>query len=197
VGASRSPPPRPPPIGVSLAGLLGRSPPGRHSAREQQRFRGDELTDDSVRRRVTTLGKEGCPVRRDNARPGESGERGKRRGRRLRRGNLHDTVDRGLDGRTRPRPRCARVRAWFEVLTRPRRFFERGVAPGDQAPGLVFASVVVLVEEASRFAVVDLASRASSRRVRFRIRSSATWDRWSRCSRCWPSSSSSRRRCFT
>jgi len=41
--------PRPPPIGVSLAGLLGRSPPGRHSAREQ-RVPSDELTDDSVRR---------------------------------------------------------------------------------------------------------------------------------------------------
>jgi hypothetical protein len=59
----------------------------------------------------------------------------------------------------RDRGPVALVRAWFEVLTRPRRFFERGVAPGDQAPGLVFASVVVLVEEASRFAVVDLASR--------------------------------------
>lgn len=51
------------------------------------------------------------------------------------------------------------VRAWFEVIVRPRRFFRRGVEPGDQAPGLAFAAVVVLVEEASRFAVVELASR--------------------------------------
>jgi hypothetical protein len=35
------------------------------------------------------------------------------------------------------------------------------VAPGDQAPGLVFAAVVVLVEEGSRFAVVDLAKRGT------------------------------------
>ncbi|MEA1931680.1 MAG: YIP1 family protein [Euryarchaeota archaeon] len=36
------------------------------------------------------------------------------------------------------------VRAWGEVLTRPRRFFANGVAPGDQAPGLSFAIVVAL-----------------------------------------------------
>ncbi|MFC4552630.1 MULTISPECIES: YIP1 family protein [Halorussus] len=47
------------------------------------------------------------------------------------------------------------ARAWAEVLVNPRRFFERGVAPGDQAPGLVFAVVVVLLEEATRFALVD------------------------------------------
>ena len=46
------------------------------------------------------------------------------------------------------------ARAWVEVLVRPRRFFERGVAPGDQAPGLVFVIAVVLVEEATRFALV-------------------------------------------
>ncbi len=50
-------------------------------------------------------------------------------------------------------------RAWVEVLVHPRRFFRHGVAPGDQAPGLVFASTVVLVEEASRFAVAELATR--------------------------------------
>ena len=31
------------------------------------------------------------------------------------------------------------VRAWIEVLVRPQQFFRNGVAPGDQAPGLVFA----------------------------------------------------------
>ena len=36
------------------------------------------------------------------------------------------------------------VRAWIEVLARPRQFFRNGVAPGDQAPGLVFAVVVAL-----------------------------------------------------
>ena len=34
------------------------------------------------------------------------------------------------------------VRAWIEVLIRPRRFFTNGVTPGDQAPGLTFAAVV-------------------------------------------------------
>ncbi|MFB6171845.1 MAG: YIP1 family protein [Haloarculaceae archaeon] len=46
------------------------------------------------------------------------------------------------------------VRAWAEVLVRPRQFFRVGVAPGDQGPGLAFAAVVVLVEEATRFALV-------------------------------------------
>jgi hypothetical protein len=36
------------------------------------------------------------------------------------------------------------VRAWAEVLFRPRRFFRNGVAPGDQAPGLVFGVLVAL-----------------------------------------------------
>jgi hypothetical protein len=51
------------------------------------------------------------------------------------------------------------VRAWVEILMHPRRFFGAGIAPGDQAPGLIFASMVVLVEEASRFLVVTLAER--------------------------------------
>ncbi|WP_101297895.1 YIP1 family protein [Halegenticoccus soli] len=34
--------------------------------------------------------------------------------------------------------------AWVEVLVRPRRFFRNGVAPGDQAPGLVFGVAVAL-----------------------------------------------------
>lgn len=36
------------------------------------------------------------------------------------------------------------VRAWVEVLVRPRRFFRNGVGPGDQAPGLTFAVAVAL-----------------------------------------------------
>ena len=44
------------------------------------------------------------------------------------------------------------ARAWVEVLVRPRRFFTNGVAPGDQAPGLVFAVAVTLVYLGSRFA---------------------------------------------
>ena len=59
----------------------------------------------------------------------------------------------------RERGPTAVARAWAEILARPRRFFRTGVAPGDQAPGLIFASLVVLVEEASRFLVVELASR--------------------------------------
>ncbi|MFB6073943.1 MAG: YIP1 family protein [Haloarculaceae archaeon] len=50
-------------------------------------------------------------------------------------------------------------RAWAEMLVRPRQFFRTGVAPGDQAPGLVFVAAVVLLEEGSRFAVVELADR--------------------------------------
>lgn len=46
------------------------------------------------------------------------------------------------------------ARAWVEVLLRPRRFFTNGVAPGDQAPGLVFAVCVALVYVATRFALV-------------------------------------------
>ncbi|WP_435358782.1 YIP1 family protein [Haloarchaeobius sp. DFWS5] len=54
----------------------------------------------------------------------------------------------------RDRGPAALIRAWAEVLVRPRRFFATGVAPGDQAPGLVFAMTVVLVEELVRFALV-------------------------------------------
>ncbi|WP_225334454.1 YIP1 family protein [Halomicrobium urmianum] len=59
----------------------------------------------------------------------------------------------------RDRGPVALVRAWFEVLARPRRFFRTGVGPGDQAPGLVFAATVVLLEEGSRFALTALAER--------------------------------------
>lgn len=44
------------------------------------------------------------------------------------------------------------VRAWIEVIVRPKRFFRNGVAPGDQAPGLVFAILVSVVHVATRFA---------------------------------------------
>lgn len=43
------------------------------------------------------------------------------------------------------------ARAWVEVLTRPRRFFRNGVAPGDQAPGLVFAVGVAVAYLGLRF----------------------------------------------
>ncbi len=54
----------------------------------------------------------------------------------------------------RDRGPAALARAWAEVLVRPFRFFETGIAPNDQAPGLVFAAVVVLVEELVRLAVL-------------------------------------------
>jgi len=54
----------------------------------------------------------------------------------------------------RDRGPVAVLRAWIEVLVRPRQFFRTGVAPGDQAPGLVFAALVVLVEEGTRLALV-------------------------------------------
>lgn len=46
------------------------------------------------------------------------------------------------------------LRTWVEVLVRPRRFFEHGVAPGDQGPGLTFLMAVVAVEETTRLALV-------------------------------------------
>jgi hypothetical protein len=61
--------------------------------------------------------------------------------------------------RGRDRGPVALVRAWLEVLVRPRRFFDNGLSPGDQAPGLVFAVTVVLIEEGSRASVVALADR--------------------------------------
>lgn len=44
------------------------------------------------------------------------------------------------------------ARAWIEVLVRPRRFFRVGVAPGDQAPGLVFADAVAVAYVLGRIA---------------------------------------------
>ncbi|WP_299265095.1 YIP1 family protein [Halorientalis sp.] len=61
-------------------------------------------------------------------------------------------VENPTDGRDRGP--VAIARAWAEVLVRPRRFFRVGVAPGDQAPGLIFAAVVVLVEELARLALI-------------------------------------------
>lgn len=54
----------------------------------------------------------------------------------------------------RPRGPRALVRAWAEVLCRPRRFFASNVAPGDQAPGVTFLAAVVFVEEATRHLLV-------------------------------------------
>ncbi|MFB6169790.1 MAG: YIP1 family protein [Haloarculaceae archaeon] len=64
----------------------------------------------------------------------------------------------------RDRGPAAIARAWAEVLVRPRRFFTAAVAPGDQAPGMVFASLVAVVYVGARFALVpatrpDLAGR--------------------------------------
>lgn len=47
------------------------------------------------------------------------------------------------------------LRAWVEVLLRPRQFFRAKVAPGDQAPGVTFAAAVVLVAEGARIALFD------------------------------------------
>ncbi|MFB6297334.1 MAG: YIP1 family protein [Salinirussus sp.] len=46
------------------------------------------------------------------------------------------------------------VRAWGGILARPRTFFREQVAPGDQAPGLTFAAVVVLATELIRISLV-------------------------------------------
>lgn len=54
----------------------------------------------------------------------------------------------------RDRGPVAVARAWVELLARPGTFFRNGVAPGDQAPGLVFAMAVVLLEESVRVALV-------------------------------------------
>lgn len=45
------------------------------------------------------------------------------------------------------------ARAWVEVMVRPRRFYRTGVAPGDQAPGLLFAVVVVSLASLLRLAL--------------------------------------------
>ncbi|MFB6151348.1 MAG: YIP1 family protein [Haloarculaceae archaeon] len=50
----------------------------------------------------------------------------------------------------RDRGPVALVRAWVETILRPRRLYRTAVAPADQAPGLVFAATVVLVEEVTR-----------------------------------------------
>ena len=58
-------------------------------------------------------------------------------------------------GKGRERGPVGLVRAWLAVLFAPRQFFRSAVAPGDQAPGLVFLAVVVGIEEVSRYALVD------------------------------------------
>jgi hypothetical protein len=54
--------------------------------------------------------------------------------------------------RGRERGPVAVLRAWAEILLRPRHFFRTKVAPGDQAPGLTFAAAVVCVAETARIA---------------------------------------------
>ncbi|MXR42787.1 hypothetical protein GRX01_15750 [Halobaculum sp. WSA2] len=51
----------------------------------------------------------------------------------------------------RARGPTAVARAWGEVLVRPVRFFASGIAPGDQAPGLVFAVCVAVAFAGVRF----------------------------------------------
>lgn len=45
------------------------------------------------------------------------------------------------------------ARAWIELLVRPHRFFRVGIAPGDQAPGLVFTICVVAAASVLRLAL--------------------------------------------
>jgi hypothetical protein len=54
----------------------------------------------------------------------------------------------------RDRGPIAMLRAWYEVVVHPFRFFDSGVAPGDQAPGLTFAMTVVFFEELTRIVLV-------------------------------------------
>lgn len=54
----------------------------------------------------------------------------------------------------RDRGPVAMLRAFYEVCVHPVRFFESAVAPGDQAPGLLFAMTVVLLEEVTRIVVL-------------------------------------------
>ncbi|MFC7201942.1 YIP1 family protein [Haloferax namakaokahaiae] len=46
------------------------------------------------------------------------------------------------------------LRAWVAVVASPREFFRTGVAPGDQAPGLLFAISVTLVYQGLQYALV-------------------------------------------
>ncbi|MFW5939762.1 MAG: YIP1 family protein [Halolamina sp.] len=56
----------------------------------------------------------------------------------------------------RDRGPLALARAWTEVMVRPRRFFRNGIAPADQAPGLVFGVLVALGAVGGRLATGDL-----------------------------------------
>lgn len=42
------------------------------------------------------------------------------------------------------------LQSWVQVLRHPIEFFGEAISPGDQAPGLVFAMLVVLLEESTR-----------------------------------------------
>ena len=61
-------------------------------------------------------------------------------------------------GRGRARGPIGLLRAWIGVITTPHEFFRNAVAPGDQAPGLVFLAVVVALEESVRYALVPAAA---------------------------------------
>ena len=57
-------------------------------------------------------------------------------------------------GRGRERGPIGVLRAWIGVVTTPRAFFKTAVAPGDQAPGLVFLGAIVAIEESARYVLV-------------------------------------------
>lgn len=54
----------------------------------------------------------------------------------------------------RPRGPAGLVRAWMGIMRQPRAFFRNQLSTGDQAPGLLFAATIVLIEEATRLALV-------------------------------------------
>lgn len=62
--------------------------------------------------------------------------------------------DGGLRQPGRARGPVALARTWVAVVRSPRAFFRTAVVPGDQAPGLLFALAVVLVEESTRLLLV-------------------------------------------
>ena len=47
------------------------------------------------------------------------------------------------------------LQSWVQVLRHPFEFFGEAISPGDQAPGLVFVMLVVLVEESTRLYMVS------------------------------------------
>lgn len=65
----------------------------------------------------------------------------------------------------RARGPVALAEAWVEVLVRPRRFFRNGIAPADQAPGLVFGVAVALAVAATRLWTGDLRLKVGDQQI--------------------------------